>query len=282
MSAVILRRRKLGHTSCRGISDKSQTGISVIRNDHPIPANVDLVFRWGTTSNIPIRNVVNNAEAIHRVNNKAGFRGILDEHDLCPPTWFDFREITDRQYPVVVRPHTHSRGLNLYVCNNMGELLTACEACGEGYYISRLINKVAEYRVFVVQGRVACVAQKTPGNPDDVAWNVARGGRFDNVTWGDWPLKAVRKAIEAHLLSGLDFSGVDVMVDGDGECYILELNSAPSLTSDYRQQCMTKCFDYIVEHGKEIIPLIQERGGYRKFIHPAVCDNAILAPIGGE
>ena len=80
--------------------------------------------------------------------------------------------------------------------------------------------------------------------------------------------------IEAFKLSGLDFGGVDVMVDGEGNVSILEINSAPSLTSPYRQSCMAKAFDYIVEHGKEEIPLIEGRGGYLKFIHPAITSKA--------
>jgi glutathione synthase/RimK-type ligase-like ATP-grasp enzyme len=121
------------------------------------------------------------------------------------------------------------------------------------------------------------VAQKTPGNADDIAWNVAQGGRFDNVRWDDWPLKAVRIAIEGFNLSDLDFGGVDVMVDGEGEAYILEINSAPSLTSEYRQTCFAKAFDYIIQRGKERIPLTKERGGYLKFIHPAINDRAKMA-----
>jgi len=247
-----------------------------VRNDRPFPEGADLVFRWGTTSNVPARNIVNRAEAIHRVADKLNFRLLLDENELCPATYtslLDFRP----NFPLIVRRATHHQGRNLHVCNTMEELETACNLYGEGnFYISELINKVAEYRVFAVQGRVACVAQKTPGNPEDVAWNVARGGRFDNVRWEDWPLKAIRFSLEAFELSGLDFGGVDVMVDADNNCYVLEINSAPSLTSEYRQQCMAKCFDWIVEHGKNKIPLINERGGYRKFIHPAICRRAII------
>ena len=64
------------------------------------------------------------------------------------------------------------------------------------------------------------------------------------------------------------------MMDNDNNAYVIEINSAPSLTSPYRQQCMAKAFDYMIEHGKGRIPLIEDRGGYRKFIHPAVCDRA--------
>mgnify|MGYP001604259769 CR=1 FL=1 len=276
MSAIILRRRKLGRTSCREISSKSTTDIVVVRNDKTFPIGIDLVFRWGTTSNVPTDNVVNTAEAIHKVNDKLEFRRVLQEHELCPKTWFDYRD-SAIVYPVVVRPRKHAQGRNLFVCNNITELTNICHTLREGnYYISELISKVAEYRVTIVQGRVAWVAKKTPADPSAVAWNVAQGGRFDNVRWEDWPLRAVRISTEAFMLSGLDFGAIDIMVSAEEKCYVLEINSAPSQTSPYRQECMAKCFDYIVRNGKEFILLIEGRGNYRKFIHPAVCVDALI------
>lgn len=290
---VILRRRKLGRTSCREMSRLMATPSSVVRNDRAVPlpsTEGQYLVRWGTTSNIPEGyRVLNTAEAIHRVNDKTGFRRLMMEYEeandikLVPKTWFssiDFYEedanLEEEIFDLIVRPARHSRGRNLFRCLDHYELEAAIARCGHGYYISEYIPKVAEYRVFVVQGRCVAVAKKTPGNPEDVAWNVARGGRFDNVGWGDWPLKAVKNAIIAFNLTGLDFGGVDVMVDEDGHCYILEINSAPSLTSPYRQECMAKALDWIVIHGKGKIDLTEERGGWRKFIHPAISDEAVI------
>lgn len=295
MNTVILRRRKLGRTSAREISNFSTTGIEHKRNwvarEQQSINDADIIIRWGCVSNVNTNRVLNTAAAIHQVNDKAGFRRLLNEAELCPVTYFG-GELTESYsdsdvYPLVVRPSQHSRGRNLWVVNNLRELITtvAYYNLGTNWYASELINKVAEYRVFVVQGRAVAVAQKTPGNPDDVAWNVARGGRFDNVRWDAWPLQAVRKSIEAFNLSDLDFGGVDVMVDSDGNSYIIEINSAPSLTSPYRQEAMAKAFDYIINDYRESrewaeaklrFPLIEERGGYRKFIHPAVCDRALI------
>jgi hypothetical protein len=78
------------------------------------------------------------------------------------------------------------------------------------------------------------------------------------------------------MLSSLDFGAVDVMVDANGRPYVLEINSAPSQTSPYRQECMAKAFDYIVRNGKDSIPIIPERGGYKKFIHVALTPEAIV------
>lgn len=285
MSVAMLRRRKLGRTSCREIAGFSNSIHHVVRNDKPMPDGVTLVIRWGTTSNVPVNNVVNTAEAIHRVGDKAGFRRVLMEEAeviggnglLCPKTWFD-GDVVDNVWPnpLVVRPKVHAQGKHVYLCTDEASFQQAIRRCGAGWYASEYIPKVAEYRITFVQGRVSWVARKTPGNPQDVAWNVARGGRFDNVRWDEWPLKAVRISREAFMLSGLDFGAVDVMVDADGNAYVLEINSAPSQTSPYRQECMAKCFDYLIANGKQSIGVTNQRGGWKKFIHPALSPEAIM------
>ncbi len=277
---VILRRRKLGMSSAKGIAEKSQTGIRWTRNDFEAdrqPHEDEVCIRWGCTSNVNSKRVINTARAIHQVADKAAFRMLLDEHELCPPTFLNAEDIPDDvlEQGVVVRPRNHSRGKDLALLFHRDKVAATLAHWGGGY-AGEFIKKAQEYRVCVVQGRVAWVAEKTPGNPDDIAWNVAKGGRFDNVRWDGWPLKAVRIAVEAFELSDLDFGGVDIMTDDEGNAYVIEINSAPSLTSEYRQQCMAKCFDYIAEHGKQRIPRIAERGGYKKFIHPAVCEGAQL------
>jgi glutathione synthase/RimK-type ligase-like ATP-grasp enzyme len=273
MTAYLLRRRKLGKTSCNAISQFSKQGIKVVLNDRdPIPA-ADVCIRWGCTANVPQRTVINKAEAIHRVSDKSGFRRILNDHDLCPSTWGEGWGDAP-SYPCVVRPRTHHQGRHLYFCRDDAELSAARRRAGEGWYAGAFIRKVAEYRVFCANGRAIAVASKTPANPEAVAWNVAQGGRFDNVRWEAWPLKAVKTSLEAFALSGLDFGGVDIMVDAAGGCYVLEINAAPSLTSPYRQECMSKALDWMLRVGRDTIPLIPAKGGYLKFIHPAISPDA--------
>lgn len=271
----ILRRRKLGRTSCKEIVAKSKKGIKLFRNDAVLPNDPDeLCIRWGCTSNVASRKVLNKSEAIHLASDKTAFRKLLNDKGLCPKTFFEKNQI--EAFPVIIRPRNHHQGRHLYFCKTAQDVNDAVNKVGPGWYASEYIEKVAEYRVFVVSGRCVCVAKKTPADAKAIAWNVAQGGRFDNVRWDEWPLKAVKTSIEAWKLSGLDFGGVDIMVDAGGKCYVLEINSAPSLTSPYRQECMSKAFDYIIEHGKETIPLIEERGGYRKFIHPAISADALV------
>lgn len=274
---VILRRRKLGRASCRALKEQTVAPLRVVRSDKHIPKHIDTLIRWGCTAPVKAHQVINKAAAISEVGDKAGFRRKLNDAGLCPSTFFSLEEAEQAaQWPYIVRPAVHARGRYLALADDVSSLRQAYRAYGEGSYISAYVDKAEEYRVFVVQGRVIAVAKKTPGNPNAIAWNVSEGGKFGHVAWGDWPLRAVRVAVEGFNLSSLDFGGVDVMVDQEGRAYICEINSAPSLASPYRQACFSKAIDWMLENGRDRIPLVKKKGGWKKFIHPAISESAIM------
>lgn len=251
MRALLLRRRGLGRTSCRMIEQFTNGEIAAVlpeqlgQHDQSVP-----VIRWGCTAAVNGRDVLfNSAESIHWCADKRASRLEMQEAGVpVPETWAaevfraecDMAGSTTSRF--VIRPPLHSQGRHLVagsafqVCGTYDE-----EPRYEFGYVSRLIDKVAEYRVFLVGKRVCWVAKKTPGNPDQVAWNVAQGGRFDNVRWADWPMRVVEAALAAAKCSGTWFCGVDVMIDAAGNPYVLEVNSAASMTSEYRQRCAAKC-----------------------------------------
>ena len=280
--ATLLRRRKLGLTSCREISSMSNEGLNVIRNDSPWPDGEDTCIRWGTISNVPdgVR-VINKAAAIKAVADKRGFRKILSDAGVCQKTWTSINSLPNEHFPqdslintpFILRTKTHAQGRGMWVVRSLRELRIHCNRLGEGnYYFSRFIDKVAEFRVLVMQGRVVWVAEKTPGNPQSVAWNVAKGGRFDNVKWDNWNPAVVQNAIDSWALSGLHFGGVDVMLDAHGNAFCLEINSAPSQTSPYRQLCMSKAFDWVVTGERYEVEEFERNNynGWRSAVHPAV------------
>lgn len=293
---TFLKRRALGGGSVRGmvsylneeppekISILKHKGekASIIRNDKLDEDILDCTYlvRWGCTSktSVPLDKQLNKSPSIHLVSDKLTMRKVIQDNvpDIIPETYFNTKEVKD--FPVIVRPRTHAQGKNLFVCKNKEELDKTMgdeSVLTNGFYISKLINKVAEYRVYVFDGRVATVARKIPSNPDDVAWNVAQGGEFEVCRWGDWPLNAITVALKAFELSGLDFSGVDVMVDENGRAYVIELNSAPSLpllsdgSISYRQRCMARCFRYLVEQGRVVDP-VPNINNWKSVIHPGI------------
>lgn len=273
---TIVRRRKLGITSIKGIIAASvNENLKYANNYEGIPMD-NVYIRWGCTSTVPNKDavVVNSADSIHRMSDKTGFRRLMQEEALCPYTWFtrgaDTKPTPEK--PLIVRSKTHAQGKGLWTVTSDHALMMACDAAGEGYYINEYIPKVAEYRVFVHQGYVAWVAQKTPGNPDAVAWNVAKGGRFDNVKWGDWNMDVVNCALKVFALTGAHFAGIDVMLDAEGVAWCVEANSAPSQTSPYRQSCVAKAFDYMTWSGCYDTDMREVRHPetWKDAIHPAV------------
>ena len=271
----ILKRKGLGRSSIKAFIQYCKSPIKVIKNTKiPQLSLTDIVLRWGCTSQITHAHILNKADNITIVNDKPEFRYRLQvKHPhIIPNTWYSSEEqgIT---YPCIVRPQHHAQGKRLYFCNNYDDLqhvfIRYPDLSNNGY-ISEYIPKVAEYRVCFIQGRVAWVAEKIPANPEAIAWNVAQGGKFINCNWKNWPIKAVEACYLAYQESGLWLAGIDVMIDAKGKPYILEVNSAPSHTSPYRQQCTAKCIDYYITTSKEEIPLDTNYKKYLRYIHPAI------------
>lgn len=270
---ILLRRARKDKTTCEGIANVSSQGLRSHRVDRRLREPVDMLFRWGCIVPLPSKVDVNSAEAIHWCNDKRQSRLDMQREGVSvPETWTEeeFVEEHREDEMYVVRPRTHTQGRNLQLMDNDAIMAYGLTGVYAGGYISRLISKVAEYRVMVVCGRVAWVASKTPGNPEDIAWNVDQGGRFDNVRWGEWPMAVVKEALKAMAVGDVDFGGVDVMVTAGGKAYVLEINSAPSHESEYRTLCTAKCFDYIINNGREHLPEPERFRSWKNVIHPAL------------
>lgn len=279
MKIALLRRRRLGNTSCREISKNSNHNIEVIRNDKIPTTKYDLLIRWGTTSQFASTNTLNKTESIHLANNKRKSRTVMIESGVsCPKMG------SQAGFPCIVRPEHHSQGRRLYMCKNQSELNTAVakiNKLGKQHYISEYIAKDEEWGVFVFQGRVTSMIKKVPKTQEAknaIAWNVAQGTHaFENVNWDNWNIPVAIEGVKAMECIGLDFGRVDIIVK-DGVPYVLEVNSAHSLTSEYRQQTFAKCLDYYIEKGAPQNKLeLDKVKSFRSIIHPAlrVNDKAI-------
>lgn len=283
MKAYLLRQPELGYDSVAAIVANTQTGIVGVRSDQLTNslAEYDFAIRWGCTATIPHsaskkQNVLNKAEAIHNVFDKPGFRRKLHTAGLSLPVYTSASIEDDPwTYPLVVRPKSHQEGNSFYVVNNDAEYRAAVKACGKGWYSAPYVQKVAEYRVNVLQGRVLCVIEKSALSGSDLTWSK---GMTTIHLWSDWPLPVVRAAVAALKLSGLDFAGVDIIVSQDGTVSVLELNSAPWLEGSYQGQVFAKGLDHIVKTGsKDNFPLKADAAEtWRKYIHPAVSNSAIV------
>lgn len=284
MNILFARPKGLGIKPCEKIAANMQHKVTVWRTDRPVPeGKFDYTVRWGWTGAWRGR-IINKLDSIRLGSNKKDTRLILAEHGLAPKTWPSFaawraEEDDSGDYDdVILRPRYHKQGKEILRYNLNQPAAERANprpfvAKHPDHYVSTYIPKVAEYRVFVMAGRVVAVASKNPEDKAVVAWNCMQGASYKNVRWGEWNLEACRVALEACKIIGPDFSGVDVMVDAGGRCYVLELNSAPSLESPYREKLMGRVFDHFIDSNRAHM----EAAGYdnwRQVIHPAVSDAA--------
>lgn len=250
------------------------------KNSEAFPAGTSgLVFRWGCISDVPDGvSIVNSAKNIRKVFDKKAFRIDLYKHGLAMRTFGDFGELLDlndvQDLQWIVRPSEHQRSENIFFCKTLRDVYDATRksVMRDGYYVSQFIPKVAEYRALVVSGRIIAMIQKTPEDENEVSWGCVSDGDFEYISWSNWPAVVSKTAIGAMKLSELTFGAVDIIVDGQGQAYCLEVNTAPHLTP-YYARCFAKAFEYIIDHGKDSIPVTGE--SWKHYIHPAISGEAI-------
>jgi RimK family alpha-L-glutamate ligase len=127
--------------------------------------------------------------------------------------------------PLVLKPLFGSQGEGLALIERPEDLPEE-EAVARVYYLQRYVPRRdglwRDYRVFVCDGRaIAGMIREGDG------WitNVHRGGR--PLPWA-MPPAAAALAEAAAAAVGVDYSGVDLVEDGEGGYAVLEVNSMPA------------------------------------------------------
>ena len=115
-------------------------------------------------------------------------------------------------------------------------------------YIQRYIEKPGyDIRVFVVGDRVISAMKRVI----ECGWktNIAQGARGVAISEKDYP-DAFELAIKAAKVLGLDYTGVDIIVDHDGNYYIIEANASP-LWRGLWMATGVNAAEYIIEYLEE-------------------------------
>lgn len=195
-----------------------------------------ILIRWGNTIEVNTEGsiVYNCARAISRATDKKLSREILAEKGInVPKLVTPETRLEDLCFPIIARPRRHAKGRNFVVLNNLQEFSSHYYRHHErGWYYSNFVDKVAEYRVHCGHSRILNFLEKpNPGN-GNIAWNRAGNGSvFTNIRWNDYNGKVAHEALKSVVALGLDFAGVDIMIDREGNPYVLELNTGPTLNS---------------------------------------------------
>lgn len=209
------------------------------------PNNGDVIIRWG--SRIPFNGEFvsyNTAKAIETCTNKKLSREKFIENGVrCP------RLITPQNYDeinptkVIARPHSHAKGKNFVVLKSKQAFLNHYR---NGWYYSEFIDKDSEFRVHVVLGKVLGVLQKPRPEDGGEAWNRAINGEaFELQEWKTVKKDIMLQACRAVKALNLDLGAADVLFK-DGEAYVVEVNSSPTLNSSpHITEKYAKVFEFI-------------------------------------
>ena len=179
--------------------------------------------------------VWNGPTAIERSVDKAATSLLIARAGLpTPDTWvFSKREAaaacvaTEARpgEPLVLKPLFGSQGEGLQLVGQPDDL-PGEDAVSRVYYLQRYVPRSdglwRDYRVFVCEGRaIAGMIREGDG------WitNVHRGGR--PLAWA-MPARAAELAEAAAAAVGVDYTGIDLVEDGEGGFLVLEVNSMPA------------------------------------------------------
>ncbi|MGU9978352.1 MAG: ATP-grasp domain-containing protein [Candidatus Oxydemutatoraceae bacterium WSBS_2016_MAG_OTU14] len=178
--------------------------------------------------------VYNSASMIERTVDKVMTSFLLHHAGLpVPPTWAGLNakranQVVDEQikqgHAVVVKPIFGAQGKGLqYVDCRTPRPYFDVDAV---FYIQRFIppqaKQYCDWRVLVINGRTVA-SMKRIGS----SWinNVAQGAECVAET----PRAELSKLAEqACLAIGIDYAGVDIMLDAEGKAWVIEVNSIPA------------------------------------------------------
>lgn len=211
-----------------------------------------IVARWGSRSPIQTDNtsvVYNRNEQVANTNSKGKCRKMLrDSNILIPKTYLVGEDMGDMKYPVLGRPEHHGQGRHAFICKDAKEMQDATKkGCT---YFSEIYPKNREIRVHCFMGKILAITEKPRPKDDKILWNRAQNDEpFTVLDRKDWPMHACQLALQACEVMGLDYSGVDVMLDAGKDhppSVICELNAAPTIiNSPYVLEKYTSAFKWL-------------------------------------
>ncbi|MGR9053217.1 MAG: ATP-grasp domain-containing protein [Gammaproteobacteria bacterium] len=197
--------------------------------------------------------VYNDGRAIERSVDKAMTSFLLYHCALStPPTWVlrDGKEaltLVERELSegrmVVSKPLFGSQGEGVKRIEKMLDLFWLTSNRGI-YYLQRFVEcgggKYSDIRVFVINGRAVAAMRR-----NGLYWlnNVAKGASCEAASLVPELAEPAVKAVEAL---SMDYGGVDIIVDKNGDSTILEVNSIPAWKG-LQSVCDVDIADLLVE-----------------------------------
>lgn len=137
-------------------------------------------------------------------------------------SWID-NIISELGLPLIVKESYGSMGKGVYLADTKRELLEILQTvkCKPHIFQKYIAGqKGVDVRVIVIGGKVQCAIKRE--NVNDFRSNVAQGGKAMPIDLLDSFIKTAEKCAE---VLGLDYCGVDLLFDENGQPVVCEVNS---------------------------------------------------------
>ena len=137
-------------------------------------------------------------------------------------SWID-NIISELGLPLIVKESYGSMGKGVYLAGTKRELLEILQTvkCKPHIFQKYIAGqKGVDVRVIVIGGKVQCAIKRE--NVNDFRSNVAQGGKAMPIDLLDSFIKTAEKCAE---VLGLDYCGVDLLFDENGQPVVCEVNS---------------------------------------------------------
>ena len=179
--------------------------------------------------------VFNNTRALERSVDKGMTSFLLKANNIPTPNSYissdlhninkKIREELNQHKKLVVKPLFGSQGKGVQLLEDKKQYIDFKEMHGVMYvqeYIDAGETVGIDYRVFVIGDQVIASMKRT-----GESWitNVAQGGKVEAA---DVDKEIEQMALDAVRVTGLEYSGVDLIRDKDGKFWVTEVNSVPA------------------------------------------------------
>lgn len=134
-------------------------------------------------------------------------------------------------FPLVIKEAYGSFGQQVYLINNMDDLLSKVKALGSTEYVFQKFIHTSygrDIRLNVVGNRVVAAMKRT--SDTDFRANVSAGGKTEPYTPNE---QEINLALNATKIVGASFSGVDLLFGENGQPFLCEINTNPHIKSIY-------------------------------------------------
>ena len=167
------------------------------------------------------------------------------------------------KYPVVLKRNFGSQGHNVYLCNNRADILSALRRIfsrsrkfGAFDYIAiaqEYIKIKKEYRVIAYKRKLMFAYEKNiddaifVGNLSPLHWENAKGVLVQDTNMLE-KLEAFSQGVFDAI--PINFVGLDIAIDENGEFFIIEINNSPGMgigAGSFGMDPIVRMFKYILK-----------------------------------